>query len=561
MQVCSSAGWGLLARLQPQEPMMTETSRRQFLRLTGGTTITAAMLPFLRAIPASAQSGGTIVVVSGQTINSLDLHRTGTNRPSYQVAVNCYDRLVSFGTKAAPGGGLSYDYSVIVPELAESWTISEDGLTMTFRLKPDATFWDGRQVMAEDVKWSFDRAVSVGGFPTVQMKAGGLERPDQFAVADDGSFVITLDRPSKLTLPDLAVPVPFIINAELAKANATADDPWAMAYLHTTPAGSGAYKVARWDQGQQLVYERNDAWVGGELPAFERVIVREVPSPATRRALIERGDVQMSFDIPNKDASELAAVDGVDVYSTPIENCIHCLCPNYAFEPFQDPDVRKALAYAIPYEAIFQTAAYGRGAPMWGGSAEITDIAWPRRSPYMTDMAKAREHMAASGFASGFEVPLSISLDLADWMEPTALLLQEAFAALGINTQIEKIPGANWRTAALVEKRLPLHLENFGGWLNTPDYYFFWAYKDGHLFNSSNYRNEEIEELVDTTLHMPMDDPAYAPKIKRMFEIAFEDLPRIPLWQPALNVAMNGADGYEFWFHRQLDVRPLSAVG
>ncbi len=68
---------------------MTETSRRQFLRLTGGTTITAAMLPFLRAIPASAQSGGTIVVVSGQTINSLDLHRTGTNRPSYQVAVNC----------------------------------------------------------------------------------------------------------------------------------------------------------------------------------------------------------------------------------------------------------------------------------------------------------------------------------------------------------------------------------------------------------------------------------------------------------------------------------------
>ena len=61
---------------------------------------------------------------------------------------------------------------------------------------------------------------------------------------------------------------------------------------------------------------------------------------------------------------------------------------------------------------------------------------------------------------------------------------------------IEKIPGANWRTAALVEKRLPLHLENFGGWLNTPDYYFFWAYKDGHLFNSSNYRNEEIEKLA-----------------------------------------------------------------
>jgi peptide/nickel transport system substrate-binding protein len=535
---------------------MASPSRRDFLKLTGGT-LGAAMLPFLKHIPAQAASGDAMVVVTGQTINSLDLHRTGTNRASYQVAVNCYDRLVSFGTKAAPGGGLSYDYSVIEPELAESWTISDDGLTMTFKLKPNATFWDGRKVTAADVKWSFDRAVSVGGFPSVQMKAGGLVRPEQFAAVDDETFVITLDRPSKLTLPDLAVPVPFIINAEVAKANATTEDPWAMEYLHTTTAGSGAYKVAAWQQGQQLVYERNDAWVGGPLPAFQRVVLREVPSPATRRALIERGDVQMSFDIPNKDAAELAAKPGVEVYSTPIENCIHCLCPNFTFEPFQDANVRKALAYAIPYEAIFQTAAYGRGAPMWGGSAEIDDIAWPRKSPYATDMAKAKELMAASGHASGFSVPLSISLDLADWMEPTALLLQEAFAEIGIKAEIEKIPGANWRTASLVEKRLPLHLENFGGWLNTPDYYFFWAYKHGHLFNSSNYRNDEIETLVDETLHIPMDDPAYAPKIKRMFEIAFEDLPRIPLWQPALNVALNGAADYEFWFHRQLDVRPL----
>jgi peptide/nickel transport system substrate-binding protein len=333
-----------------------------------------------------------------------------------------------------------------------------------------------------------------------------------------------------------------------------------MEYLHKTPAGSGAYKVAAWKQGEQLVYERNEAWVGGPLPGFKRVVLREVPSPATRRALIERGDVQMSFDIPNKDAAELDEMDGVQVYSTPIENCIHCLCPNFAFEPFQDPDVRKALAYAIPYEAIFQTAAYGRGAPMWGGDATIEDTAWPRKSPYMTNMDMAREHMAKSGYADGFEVPLSISLGLVDWMEPTALLLQEAFAQIGIRTEIEKIPGANWRTAALVEKRLPLHLENFGGWLNTPDYYFFWAYKDGHLFNSSNYRNEEVETLVDETLHMPMDAAEYAPKIKRMFEIAFEDLPRIPLWQPALNVALNGASDYEFWFHRQLDIRPLKSA-
>ncbi|MGP1256901.1 MAG: ABC transporter substrate-binding protein [Kiloniellales bacterium] len=531
-------------------------SRRSFLKMSGATLAGAGLLPFLKVLPAQAQATETVVVVTGQTINSLDIHRTGTNRASYQVAVNCYDRLVSFGTKETADGGLSYDYETIVPELAESWEITEESIVFT--LKADAVFWDGSPVTAEDVRWSFERAVSVGGFPTVQMRAGLLEKPEQFEALDEKTFKIHLLRPSKLTLPDLAVPVPMIINSKVAQANATDDDPWATEYLHQTPAGSGAYKVARWDPGQQLVYERNDAWVGGPLPGASRVIVREVPNASNRRALLERGDVQMSFNMPNKDAQELSAEESVSVFSTPIENCIHCVGLNYSFEPFQDPDVRKAVAYAIPYADIFQTAAYGRGAPMWGGSREIETLDWPQPFPYDTDLDKARAHLDKSAFAGGFEVPLSISLGLVDWMEPTALLIQESLGKIGITATIEKIPGANWRTAALVEKRLPMHLENFGGWLNYPCYYFFWAYKEGHLFNSSNYANPEVEALVDETLHMQPDDPDYAPKITRLMQIAMEDLPRIPLWQPALNVGTNAAEGYEYWFHRQLDARGLS---
>ena len=129
-----------------------------------------------------------------------------------------------------------------------------------------------------------------------------------------------------------------------------------------------------------------------------------------------------------------------------------------------------------------------------------------------------------------------------------------------VTATIDKIPSAGWRTASLVEKRLPLHLETFGGWLNYPCYYFFWAYLEGHLFNSSNYRNEEIETLTNETLHMPVDDPDYAPKIKRMIEIVWNEVPRIALWQPALNVGMNGASDFEYWFHRQLDVRSLKST-
>ncbi len=541
--------------------MTVETSRRSFLKAGGATVLSATMLPFLKSMPAAAAGNDVIVAVTGQTINSLDLHRTGTNRASYQVAVNAYDRLVSFGTKTLPDGSLSYDYSVIEPEAAESWEISEDGTKITFKMRPGGKFQDGSPITAHDVKWSFDRAVSVGGFPTVQMKAGSLEKPEQFEAVDDMTFVVTLPHASKLSLPDLAVPVPMIINSKVAKEHATADDPWAMEYLHKNPAGSGAFKVAAWKPGEQLVYERNDNYTSGPVPAVKRVVIREVPSPATRRALLERGDIQISFDMPNKDAKELAGTDGLTVNTTPVENAIYCLCPNLIFEPFKDKRVRQAIAWSVPYEEVFQTAAYGRGNPMWGGeSTSPADIAWPQKFPYSTDLDKAKALLEEAGYKDGFEVPLSIALDQSDWMEPAALLIQENLAKIGIKAPIDKIPGANWRTASLVEKRLALPLETFGGWLNYPCYYFFWAYLDGHLFNASNYRNEEIEKLTAETLYLSVDDPDYAPKIKRMIEIAWDEVPRIALWQPAVNVGMRGVEGYEYWFHRQLDGRSLKKV-
>ena len=137
--------------------------------------------------------------------------------------------------------------------------------------------------------------------------------------------------------------------------------------------------------------------------------------------------------------------------------------------------------------------------------------------------------------------------------------IQESLAKVGVKVKLDKIPGANWRTAALVEKRLAMHMENFGGWLNYPDYYFFWAYKYGHLFNSSNYKNPEVESLVDNTLHMAVEDPLYETNVKKLIGIAFEDVPRIPLYQPYLDSAMQkNVTGYASWFHRQLDVRGIS---
>ncbi|GAB6052735.1 ABC transporter substrate-binding protein [Magnetospira thiophila] len=533
--------------------------RRDFLK-TAGAVGGAAMLPFLRHLPASAAGGSdTLVVVTGSGINSLDLHRSGTNRPSYQITVNVYDRLVRFGVKTLADGSMSYDSTKIEPEVAESWTLSEDGKSLTFKINPKAKFWDGTPITAQDVKWSFDRAVSLGGFPSVQMKAGSMSDPSQFVVVDDMTIRVDLPHPSKLTLPDLAVPIPFIINSKVALAHATKEDPWATEYLHTTPAGSGPYKIERWDAGQQFVYVRNDDWTGGPLPQIKRVIVREVPSASTRRALTERGDADFYVDVSPKDAKEFQASGKLKVSGAPLENCLHTLSLNVKIKPFDDIRVRKAIAYAMPYQDILDGAAYGRGIPMFGGTeTEPSTITWPQPFPYDTNLDKARALLAEAGLKDGFEATLTLNLGLADWQEPAALLIQESLGKIGIKVTLEKIPGASWRTAALVEKKLSMHLENFGGWLNYPDYYFFWNYQEGHLFNSMNYRNEEIEQLVDGTLHLEVDDPMYAPNVKRMLAIAMDEVPRIPLYQPYLDSAMQqNVSGYVTWFHRQLDVTTI----
>lgn len=536
--------------------------RRHFLTTAGSATLGAGALSLLKAWPASAQPKDTVVIAIGNTINSLDLHRPGTNRPSYQVTVNIYDRLLTFGTKTMPDGSLYFDYTTLKGELAESWAVAADGMSIDFKLKPSAKFWDGSPVTAEDVKWSFDRALALGGFPKTQMGAGSLEKPEQFEVVDARTFRIKLIRKSKLTLPDLAVPVPFVINSKLAKQHATAQDPWAAEYLHRNPAGSGAFKVERWDPGQQLVYVRNDAWVGGPLPGVRRVIVREIPSVATRRALIERGDVHLAWEMPAKDAREIADKKTAVVSGAPIPNCIQVLNCNLAFEPFKDKRVRQAVAWAVPYDEIFQAAAYGRGEKMWGATAaKPATASWPQPFPYKTDLAKAKALLDQTAFKDGFDVPLGYDLGTAEWCEPAALLIQSSLAKIGIRVTVEKVPNATWRTIAFVEKKLPLMLDTFGGWLDTPDYYFYWCYLKESIFNASTYDNPELAALTMETLHMEMSDPAYAPKIKRMIEIAFDDVPRIPLYQPYLDSAMRkDLKGYEFWFHRQPDARKFGVA-
>ena len=529
--------------------------RRDFLSSTGATAL--AGLPLAAA--AQARPKDVLVVANEFGPNSLDIHTVGANRPSYGVSWLCYDRLMTYGKKTLPDGRVMYDINKLEPELAESWKIAPDGESVTFKLRKGAKFHDGTPVTAKDVKWSFDRAVTVGGFPTFQMAAGSLEKPEQFEVVDELTFKVKFLRRDKLTMNDLAVPVPCIFNSELVKKNATAQDPWGLAWTRNNTAGGGAFKVEAFRPGQEIIYVRYDDWKSGPLPKLRRIIQRDVPNAGNRRALLLKGDIDITLDLPPKDFSELAKEGAaVKVATMPIENAMYYLGMNTTKPPFNNPKVRQAVAYALPYDKMNDNALYGRSIKLYGAaSSQVKTTAWPQPTGYKTDLAKAKALMAEAGLAGGFETTLSFDLGGATVGEPMAVLIQESLAAIGIKTTINKIPGATWR-AALLKKDMPLLINRFGGWLNYPEYFFFWCYHGQNaVFNTMSYQNPKLDKIIDNA-RFAESKPLYEAMVKDMVQIAYDEVPRVPLFQPTMDVAMQkDVMGYQYWFHLQPDYRQL----
>jgi peptide/nickel transport system substrate-binding protein len=535
------------------------TQQASFIRSGCSAMVLLALLHFAPGALAQDRRTETLIVANEFGPNSLDIHGIGANRPSYGVAWVAYDRLMTYGRKTLPGGIVSYDYNKLEPELAESWEMAKDGMSVTFKLRENAKFHDGTPVSAKDVKWSYDRAVSMGGFPTFQMKAGSLEKPDQFEVVDDSTFRVKFLRKDKLTMPDMAVPVPSIYNSGLARKHATATDPWAAEWLKNNEAGGGAYKVESWKPGQEIVYTRFDDWKSGPLPRIKRVIQRDVPSAGNRRALLVKGDVDMSYEMPPKDFAELSQEKGsVKVVSVPVENAIWYLGMNVTKPPFDNVKVRQAVAYALPYDKMYDTAIYARGVKLWGATSNVPKAAtWPQPDGYKTDMVKAKALMKEGGYENGFETTLSFDLGSGTISEPMAVLIQESLAQIGIKTTINKIPGANWR-AALLKKDMPLIINRFGGWLNYPEYFFFWCYHGQNaVFNTMSYQNAAMDKQIDAA-RFEDNKLNYEQLVKNFVQRSFDDVPRVPMFQPTQDVAMQkNITGFVYWFHVQPDYRQI----
>ena len=517
----------------------------------------------LAAGSAQAQTRAeTLRYVTGASVNTLDPNIPGSTRESFAVSLSTYDRLASFGRKQLNGRWV-FDLDKITGELAETYDVSPDGLKIVFHLRKDAKFQGGTPVTAEDVKWSLDRVVTAPVLGKAQLLTGSMTSADQFKVIDPLTFEVTLPKPDKLALPNLATVYPIIINSKLAKEHATADDPWATAWLKEHTAGSGAYVIETFKPGEQVTMTRNEAWNRGtaeKAAFFKRIIIQSVPEPATRANLVERGDADIVVDLQASDIQSLEAKGKLKVISTPQYNSVTFVSMNNQTPPFDNINVRRAIAFALPYDDMFKAAMFGRGSPLFGATwpdGQPSSGAYPIPQPVKLDLEKAKGYLKAAGLPDGFSTTFSFNVGQASTAEPMAALIKESLAKIGIQIDIQKLPDAQMSTQ-INEKKLPFFTEGIVAWLPSTDYFYRNFYTGNQRWNYSSINNPELVAIAEEARFEP-DKAKYEEDGKKLNAIHFSELPQIPLWQPSQDAVMAPSiEGYTYQFHRQVDYRDLS---
>ncbi|MBE9606945.1 ABC transporter substrate-binding protein [Acetobacteraceae bacterium H6797] len=535
-----------------------DITRRQGL---AGLAALAATPGIALSSTAQAQTRAeTLRQVTGGAVNTLDPTMPGATRESFGLSMNVYDRLVAFGTKTVDGN-LIFDHTQIRGELAESYTVSPDGLKITLQLREGALWHDGTPVTAEDVKWSLDRAVVSKSLAASQFQTGSLTSPDQFRIAGPRTIEVLLEKPDRLALSNLAVPYAIMINSKLAKQNATADDPWAQKWMQNNTAGGGAYTVENFRPGLQVTIARNEKWKngpGGALPFFKRVIVQTVPEAATRANLIERGDADLSIDLQVSDITTLQQRGKVKVASIPQTNGFSHISFNTRVAPFDNVKVRQAIAAALPYEDMFKAALFSRGRKLFGGDWTGTPPTadFPVPMPLKTDLAKAKALLAEAGHPNGFSTTFAFGASQAAISEPVAALVQEALGKIGIKVEVQKMPDAQFNTGQ-AEKTIPFYTDAGTAWLPATYYFFYLYFTRDQRWNFASWENPRITELANKA-RFETDNAAYEAECKEMISILADQVPLLMIWQPNMDAVMAPTvQGFTYQFYRQIDFRDL----
>ncbi|MBM2324053.1 MULTISPECIES: ABC transporter substrate-binding protein [Marivita] len=416
----------------------------------------ASLLTVGLAAPSFAETPPNMLVIA----NRIDDIKTFDPAESFEfagadVSRNVYEKLVNFDPLDLDAG--------YQPQLADSWDISEDGMTITFTMADGHVFASGNTVTAKDAEFSLRRAVTLNKTPSFILTQFGFtpENVEQTIVApDDKTLVLTLDKPYALSfvLNCLTATIGGIVDMETAMANEV-DGDMGNAWLRTNTAGSGPYKVVDWKPSESVLMDLNPNY-GGDAPAMERVIVQHIQESATQRLQLERGDIDVARNLSPEDVAGLADVDGVKVIDE-LRGRLMYFSANQKNEMLSDPKVLEALKLATDYEGMSGSFLKGQYT-VHQAFLPLTFLGALEEKPFSYDMDAAKSALAASGHPDCG--PIKISVRDAQERLDIAQSLQNTWGQLGCDIQL--IVGTGAQT--LDRYRAREHDIYLGAW--GPDY-------------------------------------------------------------------------------------------
>jgi peptide/nickel transport system substrate-binding protein len=361
------------------------------------------------------------------------------------------------------------DTSKVIGDLASSWTVSDDGMTYTFKLKPDLKFASGNPLTAEDVAFSFERAVKLDKSPAFLLTQFGLTGDnvaEKAKASAPDTFTFTVDKayaPS-FVLNVLTATVASVVDKKVVMEHAKAmtpsadykyDSDFGNEWMKTGFAGSGPYKVLAWRANEAVIMEANPNYYG-EKPKLKRVIYRHMKESSGQRLALENGDIDIARNLEPNDVEAVSKKEGLSITSAP-KGTIYYFSLNQKNEKLAKPEVAEAFKYLVDYDAI--------GATLIKGIGEIHQTFLPKcqlgalnDNPYKLDVAKAKELLAKAGLKDGF----TVTMDVRNTQPVTGIAesVQQTLAQAGIKLEI--IPGDGKQT--LTKFRARTHDIYIGQW-------------------------------------------------------------------------------------------------
>ena len=422
----------------------------------------------------------------------------------YIIQLNVFDTLTK--TEANEDGELE-----IVPGLAESWTISDDGKTYSFKLREGVTFTNGETLTSDDVLYTVDSMLdperAALNTDWMNMIAGAQDVLDGnsetvegkgIIIHDDNNFDIVLEDSYSPFLATLSVPGWSILNREACEEADEAGGGPSVTKFGNDPeytVGCGPFILKEWVLNDHVYLEANpDYWQGA--PAIEGVVIKVIPDADTEKMLFESGQTDI-FDldvarhlIPEYQESE----EWSDNIVPKTVLGVTYLAINEKIEPFDDVNVRKALQMAIDKETIIEEMYSGTAVPangiyppgLIGYNEDLEEI------PY--DPEGAKELLAEAGYPDGFDMTIATTANDDQATTDLVAIIQQQFAEIGVNVTIDQMDEASWYDVRATGE-LPMYMATWYADINDPDNFIYTLDEDGYVsktITASSSGNSEI---------------------------------------------------------------------